>query len=642
MPTPLRQLPPRPSLEQLQKQAKELLRQLRATSDAGAKLADAQFQLAVEYGYSSWAALREHLRTLESGTSFYEEMARRVAEAYMQGSTAAIREVNHQYGAGFMADHHQAERYRELLPEWYASTDRSPELALRDARRLVAHYFGYSSWDDFRNVVAAPEPPDPAAPIFLSSRTPFYRIDWSRNRMTVRGPQNEADWDLLFDYLDEHNLTELEAEGLTGAALSRLAAKHNRLRFLNLGGAPLLTNAAARQIGRMPSLEDLELGGWKCPITDDGFEFLQDLPNLRRLHSPWTRGLTDHPLRHLANCEHLREVALLGTPTGDGVIEALAGNRHLRFLTCGAGVTDRGIAALHEIPCFTTWLGEDEHFELTGWTAKPNHLILDGPFTNAGLRKLRGLDGLYGLTFFWHCRNFTSAGLDVLRHLPKLGFLGCQDAHCDDEAMRHVAAIPSLKMLMGQGAVASDDGFAELAASQTLECFWGREAPNFGNQGFTAISRTPVLRGVATSLAKVDDAVLALLPKFPALRHLMPMDVPDAAFRHIGACEKLERLVCMYCRDTGDEATAHLAPLRQLRHYYAGSTRITDRSLQVLGTLLTLETVEFWQCPGITDSGIEAIASLPNLKKVSMGGLANVTRRVMRMFSPGVRVEFEP
>jgi hypothetical protein len=45
----------------------------------------------------------------------------------------------------------------------------------------------------------------------------------------------------------------------------------------------------------------------------------------------------------------------------------------------------------------------------------------------------------------------------------------------------------------------------------------------------------------------------------------------------------------MYCRDTGDLATAHLSRLRRLKTYYAGQTRITDRSLEILGKMQSLE-----------------------------------------------------
>src|SRR6516225_4266030 len=68
----------------------------------------------------------------------------------------------------------------------------------------------------------------------------------------------------------------------------------------------------------------------------------------------------------------------------------------------------------------------------------------------------------------------------------------------------------------------------------------------------------------------------------------MPMDVPDDGFRHVGRCAQLEKLTCMYCRDTGDLATEHIAGLSRLKHYYAGKTQITDRSLEILGGMTSL------------------------------------------------------
>jgi len=50
-------------LEQLQKQAKDLLRWLRAGQPA-ATLAEAQFALAREYGFDTWASLKHHVEAL--------------------------------------------------------------------------------------------------------------------------------------------------------------------------------------------------------------------------------------------------------------------------------------------------------------------------------------------------------------------------------------------------------------------------------------------------------------------------------------------------------------------------------------------------------------------------------------------------
>lgn len=54
-----RQLPEKPNLEYLRKQAKELLRSMRQ-----GKLADAQLALANEYGFSRWADLKAHVQAL--------------------------------------------------------------------------------------------------------------------------------------------------------------------------------------------------------------------------------------------------------------------------------------------------------------------------------------------------------------------------------------------------------------------------------------------------------------------------------------------------------------------------------------------------------------------------------------------------
>src|SRR5262245_3437257 len=73
-----RELPPRPSLEHLRKQAKDLLRAIergdpaaleraRAAArppGAALKLADAQHVVAAEYGFADWAALKHHVESL--------------------------------------------------------------------------------------------------------------------------------------------------------------------------------------------------------------------------------------------------------------------------------------------------------------------------------------------------------------------------------------------------------------------------------------------------------------------------------------------------------------------------------------------------------------------------------------------------
>src|SRR5262249_14491563 len=153
--------------------------------------------------------------------------------------------------------------------------------------------------------------------------------------------------------------------------------------------------------------------------------------------------------------------------------------RRLRHFKTGRLVTDAGLPLLHDFPVFKSWQGGEPRFDLmTFGDADPNFLMLDGPFSDAGLAGLGSLDGVFGLGFFRHASGVTADGLGMLAKMSNLGALGCGVDLCNDTAMRHIAAIPRLRMLMAQGTVATDDGFVALSQSQTIEYIWGRECPN--------------------------------------------------------------------------------------------------------------------------------------------------------------------
>ena len=369
---------------------------------------------------------------------------------------------------------------------------------------------------------------------------------------------------------------------------------------------------------------------------------LAHLRELRVFKMFWQDNVTDQGIANLRFCDRLEEVDLLGCNTGDGAIAALAGKSELRRFKTGRNVTDDGLALLQQFPAFKTPPAEEPEFGLMSFSVEPTNLLIDGPFTRKGLSGLHGLDGLFGLSFFRHTSRLRGEDLQCLDGLSNLVYLGCPGEICDDDAMRHIAALPKVRMLMGQGTVATDDGFEALARSQMIEYFWGRECPNLTGRGFVALSRMPALKGLAVSCKFVDDAALAILPEFPSLKELMPMDVGDDGFRHISRCEQLESLILMYCRDTTDVATSHLVGMPNLRKYHAGYTLITDASLEMLSQIKSLEEISFEGCKFITDAGIPFLTTLPHLREVSIGGCSSVTRSGVTEFASGVCVNYNP
>ncbi|HJP91674.1 MAG TPA: hypothetical protein VJ875_06940 [Pyrinomonadaceae bacterium] len=645
-------LPNRPSLAQLRKRAKELLQQL-GNGDPSAIdrlhkykpnvsdpiLADAQLILAREHGFESWPKLVHHIqaaqpRELEQHSRIAEDLV----AAYNLADVEAATRLNNLFHSELNIE--QIGNFiRDKLFNLPDTERRVNNFTLDDAQVLVAQLYGFKDWNELVQSTNEAANDLYSAPVVLSSKPPFYRIDWTNNSIEPRQPMAKKDWEDVCAVIRELGLTAINSRNLIGDEDLEVISQLDQVTSLNLDGSKRLTDNGLRYLARMPQLHELVLGG---QITDRGLEALAHLRELRVFQMYWQGNITDKGVANLSFCDQLEEVDLLGCNTGDGAIAALVGKPKLCRFKTGRNVSDDGLALLQQFPAFKTRPAEEPEYGLMSFSVEPTNLLIDGPFTRQGLDELHGLDGLFGLSFFWHTSRLCGDDLQCLDGLSNLVYLGCQGELCDDDAMRHIAALPRLRMLMGQSTVATDEGFRSLSRSQTIEYIWGRECPNLTGRGFVALSRMPALKGLAVSCKFVDDASLASLPEFPSLKELLPMDVGDDGFRHIGRSQQLESLILMYCRDTGDVATSHLVRLPTLKKYHAGYTLITDTSLELLSRIVSLEELSFEGCKFITDAGIPYLTTLPHLRELSIGGCPKVTRSGVKGFASGVRVNYDP
>lgn len=643
------------SLANLRKEAKRWLDELRA-GDADARvrleraypdapprpvLRDVQHALAREHGYDNWLGLKQAVDTSRGAVGVtapslrtaaeYEQVANDMVTAFEAKDDGALHRVNAHYQRSFTHDDLWAEVWRRV----YAFRQRSSRvpknyLQLTEAQLVVAQDAGFGSWAALLRALETGAPP--VAP---------HDVDPAESRIAPRRMLSDREWDELIAIMKEHGITRLDANGMmTDAVLKRVAAL-DHVTVLSLGGSRELTDDGLLQLARMPQLEALDLSEYPGGrLTDRGLEVLRHLPNLRSFEMTWQRGITDAGIANLKYCDRVERVNLMGSPTGNGAIETLQGKAALRHFSSGRMVTDPGLPLLHNFPRLKTWHGSPIPDEPDGNAERGAHLLIDGPFTNAGLGQLAGLEGVLELDLFWHVTGITSEGFAHLAGLPNLASLGADGALSDDAALGHFARIPQLRRLRAQGLVATDAGFEALAQSATLQFLWtGKDTIKLTSRGFIALSRMPKLRGLGVSCKLVGDGALARFPAFPSLRELTPIDVQDAGFPHIGRCERLERLTCMYCRDTSDAATEHITGL-PLKYYYAGLTQITDRSLELLGRITPLEQVEFYECQKITDAGLPFLTRLPKLREVALDSLPGVTLEGTKVFPPHVRVRY--
>jgi hypothetical protein len=585
-----------------------------------------QHALAREYGFAGWTALRR--RVENAALTRYEAVAEALVTAYRTPDPAAMRIVWDYFG--HMRAWDAMRRYIRLdLGGPEAVADPAEDfITLAQARYLVARGQGFPGWAE---LVAFTESTPPGKPILAKQVGAYFAGD--PHPLETATTVLARNWDDLFEALEDGGLTAVHATGqMTDAVLERLS-RIEHLEELDLGASRAVTDDGLRHLARLPRLRTLQLNG--APIGDRALEALGRIGSLETLGLAWTR-ITNAGVSHLAGCERLRLVDLSGTATGDGAIRALRGMPALRHFRSGEQVTDAGLAAFRDYPAFRTWQGEEPPLHLFSYDEHPTHLLLRGSFTDAGLAQLAGCEGLYALNLDSSRLAVTGAGLAPLAGLPHFSALSFDAKDAD---MPYIAALPRLRHLVCQDTVAGDDGFSSLGGSRSLEHLWGRRCHNLGRRGFQALANIPTLRSLSVSCLNVDDEGLAALPRFPALTELMPMDVPDEGYRFIAQCRGIESLVLMYCRETGDRATEHIAGMK-LRKYFASYNRITDRTPKLLSGMETLEEVTFDSCAGLTNRGVSALARLPRLAKLGVSGMAGVTREVTAAFAPRVSVRY--
>jgi Leucine-rich repeat (LRR) protein len=586
--------------------------------------------------------LRRNLESLKAeALARYQTMADALLEAYRTGTPEAM-ERHYRY-----TWHRRAwsgmRRYVQLdlgkLPP-SADDDVDVEITLEDARHLVAVEYGFTDWpalvayteslDSLGTVPRkqsswglSPSPPPAAKPVRLIDPA---APEISQTILRTR------DWDEILARLASQPAARLCADGQMTDDILAGVGRIDAITDLDLSGSRGVTDDGLRHLVRLPRLKRLDLSG--TAITDRGLAVLRELPALESIALSMTH-ITDDGAAVLADCGKLRRIDFAGTHTGDGVIRALAGKPDVSQLSTGNRVTDDGLALLRELPVFRTWQGgASVPMRLFTESGEPNRLGLRGPFTDRGMEHLSALEGLYDLNLDDSRLAITAAGMKPLVSLPHLERLS---VNAKDDWMAHIAAMPRLRFLLVQDTVAGDDGFVALGRSRSIEAIWGRRCQNLRSRGFLALAEMPALRSLSVSCLNVDDAAVAALPSFPSLRELMPMDVPDAGYRHIGNCEHLESLVLMYCRHTTDVATEHIAGLRHLAEYFNSYTAITDRTPELLSTLESLERVTLDTCHSLTNGGVATLARLPRLRELRVSG-RGITPEVARAFRPGVIV----
>lgn len=455
-------------------------------------------------------------------------------------------------------------------------------------------------------------------------------------------------WEAVVDEVGRRKVPGLSAgKEIDDATLARVG-QLDHLQYLDLSGCADITDRGLQQLSGLTSLTRIHLVNCK-QITDAGLAVFRAFPRLCVVRIDRMPNISDAGVSHLADHTDLQMVTMHNANVGDGALRALAGKPSLTHLAPGNLTTDAGLSVLPDFPALAEWQDGRQTFQINEYGPPvPSCLSFDlrggMAITDAGLAPLAGLQGIFemGLAHQLPESHVSGAGAEHVAKMGSVRLLRWAESVCDNEALTHISRMSALRDLICFNATADDEGFSALAGCHSLEYILAQRCDAITRTTVESFSNLPRLSRLNVGGEGLADDDLEPLPRFPALEEFWPTFFGDAAYRHVGRVSGLKRLVNMYCKETGDEATEHIGGLRHLEKYHVWGTRITDRSLEVMGQMDSLKSVLFWKCPGISDAGLARLTRLPNLETLDLQQCEGLTAGCVDGFRPEVRVNYQP
>ena len=226
-------LPASPDLAQQRKRAKDLLKSVRAGDESAiarlryghprlasapetelrkAKLHDAQWVIAREYGFSSWLKLKRHIdeitganrrpyRIFDTDIQYYRDRAGGLRSVLSTGERNALRIV------------------REFHPRFVQASDaeiQAAQITQEDAELIQAREHGFNSWDELAAAVEA------------------LKADSSREPFRLAFEAIESNYDIALESLLDRHPSLAKASGTNGNQLLHFAVNRDNPRLVSL------------------------------------------------------------------------------------------------------------------------------------------------------------------------------------------------------------------------------------------------------------------------------------------------------------------------------------------------------------------------------------------------------------------------
>jgi len=237
--------------------------------------------------------------------------------------------------------------------------------------------------------------------------------------------------------------------------------------------------------------------------------------------------------------------------------------------------------------------------------------LVQNRFNELSTRRLSKLQDLRVLDL----RGNMEAGdmtLEVIADLPKLKALKHRSTAVSDYGMQLLSRNSTLENLLIQDfAITNQSGeyLAKLKKLTQLEIF---RCQGFGSEGVLALKGLNLQRLTLRDLPTVDDQALEVLKELPKLRRLYLHElsgISDNGLKNLGSLSALELLDIWSIPQMTDATLDVIATLPNLKELTIRSTAVTDKAIEKLLAMTKLQTLTFKENGDVTEAGLKKLSS---------------------------------
>ncbi len=343
-------------------------------------------------------------------------------------------------------------------------------------------------------------------------------------------------------------------------------------------------------------------------LTADDLSLFGRLSDLTKLQIYNCRTLNSEMVSNLNGLNELTALALTNTVIDDAAVETIV----------------KSFPKLTILDLSSNANMSSQVLKMIGELKGLQQLILvQNRFNELSTRRLSKLQDLRVLDL----RGNMEAGdmtLEVVAALPKLKALKHRSTAVSDNGMSYLANNSTLENLLIQDFNITNQTGEHLAKLQKLTQLEIFRCQGFGSEGVLALKGLNLQRLTLRDLPIVDDQALAVLKELPKLRRFYLHEISgisDSGLRNLGSLQALELLDIWSIPQMSDATLDVIATLPNLKELTIRSTAVTDAAIAKLLAMPKLESLTFKENGSVTEAGLKKL-SAKKWKKLDIGASA--------------------